>query len=205
MSRLRRARDWSHSVARVLARLIAVAFFGMRVTGREQLPATGRGLVCSNHQSYLDPVIVGLACDRRLNYLARETLFRSPGFRHLIQWYDAIPIRREGLGIGGLKETLRRLKHGELVLIFPEGTRTTDGNLQPLQPGFCAVARRAKAPLIPIGIRGAYEVWPRHRLLPRRRTIRVRWGEPIFPDQIATLSDEALIEQLSRRIRDCLD
>ena len=92
----------------------------------------------SNHQSHLDPVLVGLASDQRLNYLARDTLFGFAPFRWLINSLDAIPIDREGLGLGGLKETLKRLKRGESVLMFPEGTRTRDGEVGRLRPGFCA-------------------------------------------------------------------
>jgi 1-acyl-sn-glycerol-3-phosphate acyltransferase len=139
-----------------------------------------------------------------MNYLARETLFRFAPFRWLIRWFDAIPIRREGLGLDGLKETMRRVKRGELVLIFPEGTRTRDGSLGAIQPGFCAIARRVKAPLIPVGIQGAYEVWPRDRALPRLARIRVHIGRPIEPDEMQQLDDEALMGELRRRLLEAL-
>ena len=80
-----------------------------------------------------------------MNYVARETLFRLPLLAPLMRFLDAFPIDREGSGLSGLKETLRRLKRGELVLIFPEGTRTTDGEVAPLKPGFISVARRSGA------------------------------------------------------------
>ena len=110
----------------VSCRLTAIVLFSVRVGGREHLPQAGPLLVCCNHQSHFDPVLVGLALDRRLNFLARETLFAFAPFRWLIQSLDAIPIDREGIGLAGIKETLRRLKRGEGVLIFPEGTRTAD-------------------------------------------------------------------------------
>ena len=124
--------------------MLAVVVFRIRCFGREHVPPSGGGLVMSNHQSNMDPVLVGLATNRRLNYLARETLFAFAPFRWLIKSLDAIAIDREGLGLAGLKETLRRLKRGELVLIFPEGTRTRDGEIAPLKSGFCAVARRIR-------------------------------------------------------------
>ncbi|MGH7138284.1 MAG: lysophospholipid acyltransferase family protein, partial [Pirellulales bacterium] len=95
-----------------VCRLLATVFFQISVGGREHVPRAGGVLVLSNHQSHFDPVLVGLACDRRLNYLARETLFGFAPFRWLINSLDAIPIDREGLGLTGLKETLRRLKQG---------------------------------------------------------------------------------------------
>src|SRR5262245_28081751 len=120
---------------RVLCRMLGVVFFSIRCEDRHHIPASGGVLVVSNHQSHFDPVLVGLVCDRRLNYLARDTLFGFAPFRWLIASLDAIPIDREGLGMAGLKETLRRLKREEMVLIFPEGTRTRDGSVATLKPG----------------------------------------------------------------------
>jgi 1-acyl-sn-glycerol-3-phosphate acyltransferase len=150
-----------------------------------------------------DPPLVGLTCPRRMNYLARDTLFRVPGLKQLISFLDAIPIDRDGGGLAGLKETLRRLKAGELVLIFPEGTRTRDGEVAPLKPGFIAVARRSKAPLIPVGLDGAYQAWPRTARLPRIGRVAVAIGEPISPEQVAALSDEDLLAELEQRILLC--
>jgi 1-acyl-sn-glycerol-3-phosphate acyltransferase len=185
------------------ARLSAVAAFQFRCAGRELVPATGGGLVLSNHQSNLDPVIIGLACDRRLNYVARQTLFRFPPLRWLINSLDAIPIDRDGTGLGGLKETLKRLKRGEMVLLFPEGTRTPDGQVQAMKPGFCAIARRAAVPLVPVALDGAYDAWPRQRAFPRRAVIHVQYGTPITLREIALWSDEQLVAEVERRIRDC--
>jgi 1-acyl-sn-glycerol-3-phosphate acyltransferase len=194
-----------YGACHVLCRLAATALFRVRVVGRENVPTSGGGLVCANHQSYFDPVLVGLAIDQRLNYLARDTLFRNPLFKWLIDFLDAIPIDREGGGLAGLKETLRRLKQDELVLIFPEGTRTRNGDLQPLKPGFCAIARRSQRPLIPVGFDGAYQAWPRSSPVPRLSTLAVVIGEPIMPAMIGTLSDQALVAELQGRISRCLD
>src|SRR6478672_4757897 len=171
-----------YDALRVLCRAIAVWLYGLRFAGRENWPATGGGLICANHQSMFDPPLVGLTCARRMNYLARDTLFRVPGLAQLITFLDAIPIDREGGGLAGLKETLRRLKAGEFVLIFPEGTRTRDGRVAPLKPGFIAVARRSRVPLIPVGLDGAYQAWPRSAAFPHLGHIAVVIGEPISAD-----------------------
>ena len=184
-----------YDTLRVLARLTSVMLFRLRVAGRENWPADGGGLVCSNHQSYFDPPLVGLTCDRRMNYLARESLLRIPGLAQLILFLDAIPIDREGGGLAGLKETLKRLKAGELVLIFPEGTRTHDGEVAPLKPGFIAVARRSKVPLVPVGLDGAYQAWPRTSRLPRPSRLAVVIGPPILPDEVAAMADEDLLSR----------
>ena len=187
----------------VMCRLLGVALFRVRCTGRENVPPTGGVLVLSNHQSQFDPMLVGLAIDRRLNYLARETLFRFPPFRWLIRSLDAIPIDREGLGLAGLKETLRRLKRDELVLIFPEGTRTPDGEVHPLKPGFSALAQRTSVPLLPVAIDGAFDAWPRWKLLPGLATIHVHIGEPIPPEQAKLYDERELVAEVERRIRRC--
>lgn len=194
-----------YGACQVLARLFGTALFRVRVVGREHVPATGGGLVCANHQSYFDPVILGLSVDRRLNYMARDTLFKNPAFKWLIEFMDAIPIDRDGRSLAGLKETLRRLKEEELVLIFPEGTRTRDGELLPLKAGFCSVARRSQTPLIPVGFDGAFAAWPRTSPLPRLSVITVVIGEPLWPKDIAALKDNEVVAELGARIRQAFE
>lgn len=192
-----------YAVLQVLAQGLGILLFSIRFLGREHIPIEGGVLVCSNHQSFFDPMLVGMGFRRRLNYLARKTLFRFFAFRWLIEFLDAIPIDREGGGLGGLKETLKRLKRGELVLIFPEGTRTRDGEVAALKPGFVALARRSKTPLLPVAVDGAYEAWPRDAKFPRRSRVGVSIGPPLMPEYVRTLTDEQLVAELERRIRHC--
>lgn len=196
------AQNWTYDLTRVLARLATVVFFRIRCDGRGWVPATGGALICANHQSFLDPVLVGLACNRRLAYLARASLFGWAPFGRLLPWYDVIPIQNRGIGIGGIKDTLRRLKRGDMVLIFPEGTRCRDGEVAKLQPGFCALARRGRVPLVPVAVDGAFDAWPRSRRFPRRATIHLQFGQPITPERVQSLTDQQLIDELERRIRD---
>lgn len=177
---------------------------GFRVAGAGQVPRLGGGLLCANHQSYLDPVLIGAASPRRLTFLARQSLFRFAPFAMLIRFYGAVPIQRDGMSISGIKETLRRLRAEEMVLVFPEGTRTTDGELGPLKPGIAALARRAEVPLIPIGIDGPFDAWPRTRRYPRPARIAVQFGEPIDSQQVNAWSDEQLLCELQRRMDRCL-
>jgi 1-acyl-sn-glycerol-3-phosphate acyltransferase len=192
-----------YDLIRALSRIAAVLIFRIRCHGRQHIPATGAVLVCANHQSMLDPVLIGLAFDRRMNYLARQTLFRFAPFRWLIEFLDAIPIDREGLGLSGLRECLRRLKRGEIVLIFPEGTRTNDGTVLPLRSGFCALARRNNVTVLPIGLDGAFDAWPRWARLPRPSPIHVCISQPLPPEEIRQLDDEQLVATVEQRIRAC--
>ena len=190
-------------VARAFCRITAVVFFRYVCRGREHIPAEGPALVCANHQSYFDPVAVGVAFSRRLNYLARSTLFRSRLFGGLIRYLDAIPIERDGMGLAGLKETMRRLRRDEMVLIFPEGTRSPDGGLQPIKPGFLVVARRCRVPLLPVGVDGTYQAWPRDARWPRLTKVAVVIGRPIGPEELEKLTDDEAGELLQQRLAAC--
>ena len=148
--------------------------------------------------------MIGCVTPRRINFLAKKTLFRFP-LGPIIRTLDSIPIERDGIGIGGIKETLRRLKRDEAVLIFPEGQRSWDGELLPLMGGFTALVKRVPMTLVPVGIEGTHHVWPRGTTLPKPGNIQVVVGEPIEYDELKDLSDEELQELVAERIRVCFD
>ena len=192
-----------YDFSRVSVRWIGRLLFRLKFLGSDNFPEQGGVLICSNHQSFLDPIFAGAMCHRRLNYLAREDLFNSRWFGGLIRFYDAIPVRRDGMSIAGLKETLRRLRRQEMVLIFPEGTRTEDGEIQPLKAGFCVLARKTGVPLVPLAIAGAFHVWPKGCRLPRPARVCMAAGRPISAEQVATMDDAELVELLGERLREC--
>jgi 1-acyl-sn-glycerol-3-phosphate acyltransferase len=185
----------------LLTTLMFALFFRLRIRGREHIPMGGM-LVCCNHQSHLDPVLVGLACREPMTYLARDTLFKG-WFAKFITYLGAIPIQRDGLGLAGVKKTFERLKAGEKVLIFPEGTRTPNGELQSLKGGLALIARRAKVPLLPMAIAGAYEAWPRRQKFPAPCTIQMVIGPPIGLDVVESADDATLTALLEVEIRKC--
>ena len=202
MQRSLLSRVWYDFLHRAL-QLLAVVVYRVRYSGRENIPAEGGVLVVSNHQSHLDPPLVGIGCPRQMNYLARDTLFRFAPFGWLIRSVGAIPIDRDGIGLGGIKESLRRLKRGEMVLIFPEGTRTRDGQIAPFRPGFTALAVRSGAAILPVAIEGAFQAWPRWRKFPGLGRIRVHYGVPILPAEIAGRDERELLAEVERRVREC--
>ena len=195
-------RLWYEFVQRVL-QLIGVVAYQMRCTGRENIPARGGVLVVSNHQSTIDPPAIGATCPRRMNFLARETLFGFGPFGWFIRSLDAIPIDRDGLGLKGIRESLRRLKRGEMVVIFPEGTRTSNGQIAAFRPGFVTLAVRAKAAILPMAIEGAYHAWPRGQMLPNAGRIRVYYGRPILSEEIRGLDERELVAEVEQRVRRC--
>lgn len=192
-------------------RCLWLVYFGFRVFSSNRYPKEGPILICSNHQSHLDPILVGNSCSRYVSFVARESLFKNRIFGWLITALGAFPINRDA-GLGGIKNTLKKLKQGEVVLIFPEGTRTPDGEIKEFKPGFCAIARRAKVPIVPVAIEGAYEAWPKSTRYPRPKRVKLKVGEPITVDEIQSLSDEQLtskvqasVEQLQRDLKPRLD
>jgi len=173
-----------------------VALVAGRAFHRERVPRTGGLLVVCNHQSFLDPVLAALPISRPFNPMARDTLFRNPLFSRLIRSLYAFPVKRSAADLTAIKEAIRRLRDGRIVLVFPEGTRTRDGSIGPLHSGMVVIAQRAKVPILPMVIDGAFEAWPRKQLLPSLYPIRVIYGQPIPFEEIADAEPEALAARL---------
>jgi len=181
----------------------AIHWFGVRYFGRQNIPRTGGILMVSNHQSHLDPPLVGAGCPRMMNYVARATLFDSPVFGRFIRSVNAFPIDREGIGLAGIKQAMKLLKRGEMVLIFPEGTRTRDGQIGHFRPGFTTLAVRTGAAILPAAIEGAYQAWPRSKAFPERRPVHIGYGKPILADELKSYDERGLVAEVERRVRAC--
>jgi 1-acyl-sn-glycerol-3-phosphate acyltransferase len=180
------------------------AIWGWRATGRDNMPRTGGVLLVANHVSFLDVFVLGIPLRRPLNYVARSTLF-VPGLSWFIRSLGGFPIQREGMGAAGMKETLRRLRDGGIVTLFPEGTRSPDGQLGPLKQGIAVLVARAGVPVVPAAIAGTFEGWPRWRLLPVPHPIRIHYGTPIRPEDIRGMDPQAVTALIRERIEESLE
>jgi 1-acyl-sn-glycerol-3-phosphate acyltransferase len=196
------SRLW-YKFMRMILQIMAVLMFRVRYSGQKNIPAEGSVLVVSNHQSHFDPPLVGIACGRHMNFLARGSLFNFGPFGRAINSLNAIPIDREGIGLSGIKESLKRLKRGEMLLIFPEGTRTPDGEIKPFRPGFTSLAVRSGAAILPVAIEGAYQCWPKTHTFPWPGKIRVHYGQPILPQDYKGMDERDLLVLVEKRVRQC--
>ena len=176
-------------------------FFRMEFHGLENIPAEGPFIVASNHQSFLDPLFVGIRI-RPLCFMARDTLFKNWFFGPLLLSVNAIPVRRGQADIASIRQILEKLKQGRGVCLFPEATRTNDGKISPLKGGFTLLSRRGNAPVIPVLIDGAFECWPRHqKLFKPGSKITVTYGKPVSAGQIADMEDDKFAAFLTDTLR----
>lgn len=167
----------------------------------DKIPDVGGALVCCNHQSNLDPMLVGATIRRDLHFLAKKSLFEGK-LKVLMHGLHCIPLDRKK-GLAGIKATIKRLKLGHLVMVFPEGTRSKDGEIKQFKGGFLTMARRAKVPMVPSALDGAHQAYPPGTNVPWPGHIHVVFGDPIPYDEYADKDDEEVMQMLEERIRAC--
>jgi len=163
----------------LLVRSIFATYFRWRVHHADRVPATGPVILAANHTSLLDPPLVGSALHREIDYLARDSLFRIPVLGSILAAVNGVPVDREGGGAAGLRAILARLEAGRGIILFPEGTRSRDGRLQPARSGIGLAVIKSTAPVVPVYIDGAFAALSRHMRFPRPHRITVTYGSPI--------------------------
>src|SRR5947199_1535145 len=168
----------------LFCRFTFATYFHWRVYHPERVPLTGPVILAANHASFLDPPLVGAGVKREINYLARESLFRSPVSGAVLRAVNCVPVDRDGGGAAGLRAILERLLAGGGIILFPEGTRTRDGNLQPARSGIGLTVIKSSAPVVPVRVFGTYEALGRRHKFPRPRRVAVRYGKPIYFERL---------------------
>jgi len=176
-------------------RIWLTLFFRYRIFHSERVPRHGAAILASNHASFLDPVAIGCGVPRPCAFLARDSLFRVPLLGRSIRSLNAHPVpRQSGSPRRALQLTLEILRQGRLLVLFPEGTRTTDGTLSKLRKGIGWIAKRSGAPVVPVRVDGSFEAWPRGRRWPRPFPVSVFYGEPLYYS--AEESEDVFLERL---------
>lgn len=189
------------TLKRVLTPL-ADAYFSLRASGQEHLPA-GPFIVAGNHSSLLDWAFVARFVDRPIRFVLTREFYDQPVFSGIYRRLGIIPIRDGAIELSAVRQLLGTLRRGEIVGVFPEGRITRDGELLPAQPGVIAIAARAGVPIVPVGVRGAFEAFPRDARLPRPHPVRVAYGTPldVTPADVRTRDGQTrLAGELMRRI-----
>lgn len=186
------------------SRLVGHLFFRHRTLHRELLPETGGALIVANHVSYLDPSVVGASFRKPIYYLARKSLFK--GFLGwLLPRIQVLPVDQGRGDLASMKRILNLLKAGHRVLIFPEGTRSTDGGLQGAEAGIGFIIAKCDVPVIPVRIFGAFECFPRGTSWPRPGHITIVPGPPVvFADLSAELSSRERYQACADRVMEAL-
>jgi 1-acyl-sn-glycerol-3-phosphate acyltransferase len=189
-----------------LIKLLGRIFFRLRVVHRDRMINHGPVILAANHQSFLDPPLAGSVSDRAIFFLARKSLLDGPVLGWLLPKLNVIPVDSEGgRDRTALKALIRILRAGEGTLVFPEGARTLDGDLQPAQPGLGLVIAKTLAPVVPMRIFGAYDAWSIHDKWPRPGRVTIVVGEPIyFTAEDLEGGGKDLYQRLSQRVMDSI-
>jgi 1-acyl-sn-glycerol-3-phosphate acyltransferase len=193
--------------------LLSYFTFGnsLRIAGRQNLPKTGPALLIANHESFIDPLLVGVAVRRHLAYLARATVFKGL-FGRFLRSVNTHPVDQEGFAREGLRAMIDLLGQGWPVLIFPEGERAMDGVMQAFKPGVHLIIKKTGAPVVPCGIAGAFETLPRLRHPPipgfsplfwpaNDSTLAVAIGKPLDGARYAKMPREAALAELFDEVK----
>ncbi len=192
---------WYRSI-RCMLQVTICAWCKVRVFNRHYEPSDGGVLYISNHQSFLDPILMSFALRRPMNYMARDSLFHFPVFKQLIRSVNAFPVRRGTADLAALKEALRRIRDNGQVVVFAEGTRSTDGRIGPFLPGVAMLAQRAAKWTVPVLIDGAFEVWPRTQAIPYPGNIVVQYAPPIAREQASQMSPQEFVNRVRATLID---
>ncbi len=195
-------------MSKVLYGLIWVLFnglgwllFRLRTSGRKHVPRRGGLVVAANHASYMDIPLLGCGFPRRLSFLGRQDLFSFPGMKGFLRWLGWIPIRQDRLDRTAVGKTVGLIKSGQAVVIYPEGTRSRDGQLQPGKPGIGVIVAEAGCPVLPVYLGGTHDVLPVDACWPRFRRLRVVIGEPMdFSADSKRFSGKEFYQFVSRTV-----
>src|ERR1041385_4648269 len=186
-------------------RALLLTWLRWRHFNEERVPRTGSVILASNHASILDPPVVGSALHRQINYLARASLFEIPVVGWLFRNWNAIPIDRDGGNAAGLRIIFGRLEAGNGIILFPEGTRTRDGNLQPGRSGIGLIVAKSTAPVVPARTFGTFEAMGRNAKFPRPKKVSVKFGMPMMFEKLraeAKMCNKTRLKEIYQEIAD---
>jgi 1-acyl-sn-glycerol-3-phosphate acyltransferase len=191
----------TYKVCATISAIIARTVFRFRAYGADNIPKEGGCLIAMNHESYLDPPLAGISAPRELFYLARKTLLEWPVIGRILPALNVIPVDQERADMSALKTVIRQIRAGHGTVIFPEGSRSVDGTLQPAQPGVGLIIAKTRCPVIPARIFGAHEAFPRGGTPRPFRPIRIVFAPAMeFAESDFEGKGRELYQRLSDRV-----
>ena len=194
----------SYKIVYWMARIFFKVCFRLKIYGLEHF-RTGSGILASNHASNFDPQVLSISCPEEVQFLAKEYLFRIPFLGRLIRILNSHPVSGTSTDVATFRKILELLHEGKKVILFPEGTRSIDGQLQPLERGMAFIAYKARCPIFPVYLDGTFAAWPRGKKLPRLfGRMRVVFGAPIEIEDVEGLDKKEAEKQLTERTEQSL-
>ena len=195
-----------HFFVQRLARAVFGAYFRCHTRGRRNLPREGGVIIAPTHRSNLDTPMIGASAARSLRYFAKSGLFRGPVAKWIMVTMGAFPVRRDTIDRSALKAALSVLEAGRPLVVFPEGERKSGARIYPLLDGVAWLAAKSQVPVVPVAIGGTERAMGIGVRMPRPRTVRIVWGDPLPPpgvDERGRVNREAL-GQYSKELREIL-
>ena len=178
-------------LTKAILRLIYKILFPVQVTGFDNIPSKGPVIICSNHISWWDPPLLGSIIHRKVYAMAKEELFKYFLFGKIIRYMGAFPVKREVADRRALKEALKVLSEGSVLILFPEGTRSKIGKVQKPLPGRGFIALKSKAPVVPVAIKGPYKLF---------KPVKVKIGVPMFFNHYSQKDKGKTADEISLKI-----
>lgn len=182
----------SYKFFRFIFWLFAKIYLRLKVIGKNNFPKTGGLIVASNHVSYLDPVLVGVSADREINFMAKKELFSNPIMSKLLWSWHVFPVKRDSADLFAIKEAIRRVKKGEGLLIFPEGTRQSGKEFGKPEEGVGFLVSKLNVPVIPVYVSGTDQALPKDAKFLKPKKVSVHFGKPILFERRTSYQDIAV-------------
>ena len=193
-------------LSRLFYKALLKTVFGLEIIGKGNLPKKGPYIIVSNHVSYADPAVVGVACNTSfVTFMAKRELFEVPVFGSWVKAVGCIPIERYSGSPAPLKKAVKKLKAGGVLGMFPEGTRSPDGSFRKAQPGIGIIVLKSGAPVIPCYIEGSREALPVGKKWPVPHKIRATIGKPVdIPESLALGEKRKVYESVGEKVMEAI-
>jgi 1-acyl-sn-glycerol-3-phosphate acyltransferase len=193
-----------YRIVRPIVATICTVLWRTRVVGKENLPRDGGFLLAPSHRSMMDIPFAAVVTHRRIRFMGKKSLFSLPVIGAIFTWLGGFPVARDGTDRKAVRESVEMLRAGEVLCVFPEGTRQNGPKIQPLQPGAAYLALRSGMPIIPIGMAGTEEILRASKTpIPRFGRVVLVVGEPVLPEPLTgTLVSRDRVDALSARLGD---